>query len=366
MKIGILGCRGIPNHYGGFEQFATRLSIGLVRLGEDVWVYNSHNHPFRGRQWEGVNILRCFDPEYFMGQAGQYVYDLNCILDSRRRGFDIILQLGYTSSGVWFWLHPRKSCVVTNMDGMEWQRRKYCTMVRRLLRVTESLAVSGSHCLVADSEAILAYHKNTYQTTAQFIPYGADVFVSPDSSVPERFGLHPGNYFLAVARLQPDNHIEEIIRGVIGSGGRNQLVIVGDYKHPYGKQVFKKYSGRVKFLGGLFDQNVLNNLRYFARLYFHGHSAGGTNPSLLEAMAASARIVAHDNPFNREVAQDGALYFRSSGDIETMAVKPFSDSEWEARIAENLKRIAGAYNPDTVVAIYRMLFEELLAKRNNL
>ena len=92
MKIGILGTRGIPNHYGGFEQFAEYLSVGLVELGAEVWVYNSHNHPFQEKKWKSVNLIHCFDPEYKIGLAGQFVYDFNCILDSRKRNFDILLQ----------------------------------------------------------------------------------------------------------------------------------------------------------------------------------------------------------------------------------------------------------------------------------
>ncbi len=364
MKIGILGCRGIPNHYGGFEQFATVLSAGLVRLGEEVWVYNSHNHPNQEKKWEGVNILHRFDPEYFAGPAGQYLYDLSCILDSRRRGFDIILQLGYTSSGVWYWLHPGQAVVVTNMDGMEWQRRKYSPMVRQLLKATENLAVSGSECLVADSEAIQAYLGDAYHKSVRFIPYAAEVFTSPEPSVPERFGLHPSNYYLMIARLQPDNHTEEIIRGVLAARTGVPLVIIGDYRKKFGYSLFKKYSREVKFVGGIFDPFVLNTLRYYSRLYFHGHSAGGTNPSLLEAMAASARIVAHDNPFNREVASDGALYFRNEQDIASIVSEFRPVSQWNIRISNNLKRITVSYCPDHIVASYHRLFKELLANRN--
>lgn len=366
MKIGILGCRGIPNHYGGFEQFATVLSTGLVRLGEEVWVYNSHNHPNQEKKWEGVNILHRFDPEYLIGQAGQYIYDLCCIIDSRRRGFDIILQLGYTSSGIWYRLHPGQPIVVTNMDGMEWQRRKYSPMIRKLLKATENLAVSGSDCLVADSEAIQIYLGGAYQKPVRFIPYGAEIFTSPEPSVPERFGLKSSNYYLMIARLQPDNHTEEIIRGVLAARAGVPLVIVGDYRKKFGKYLVKKYSREVKFVGGIFNPFVLNNLRYYSRLYFHGHSAGGTNPSLLEAMAASARIVAHDNPFNREVANDGALYFADADEIASIVSENIHGDHWDARISQNLKRIAVAYCPDNIIAAYHHLFKSLPAQRNNL
>jgi hypothetical protein len=101
LKIAILGTRGIPNNYGGFEQFAEYLSEGLTEKGHEIYVYSPHNHNYQEKEWRGVKIIHCFDPEYKVGTAGQFIYDLNCILDSRKRGFDIILQLGYTSSSVW-------------------------------------------------------------------------------------------------------------------------------------------------------------------------------------------------------------------------------------------------------------------------
>jgi len=125
MKIGILGSRGIPNHYGGFEQFAGHLSTGLVKQGAEVWVYCSHDHPYTGESWNGVHLIHCYDPERSIGALGQFVYDFNCIRDSRKRDFDIILQLGYTSSSVWHRLLPEKPVVITNMDGLEWKRSKY-------------------------------------------------------------------------------------------------------------------------------------------------------------------------------------------------------------------------------------------------
>ena len=96
------------NFYGGFEQFAQYLSEGLVKAGHTVFVYNSHLHPYQEKSWNGVNLVHCYDPEEKIGPSGQFIYDLNCILDSRKRDFDIILQLGYTSSSVWNWLFPKK------------------------------------------------------------------------------------------------------------------------------------------------------------------------------------------------------------------------------------------------------------------
>ena len=107
LKIGILGTRGIPNNYGGFEQFAEYLSLGLVQRGHDVYVYNSAKHPYQRKEWNDVQIIHCKDAESKLGTAGQFLYDLNCINDARRRHFDVLLHLGYTSDSIWHWRWPK-------------------------------------------------------------------------------------------------------------------------------------------------------------------------------------------------------------------------------------------------------------------
>jgi superfamily II DNA/RNA helicase len=148
MRIAILGTRGIPNFYGGFEQFAQYLSEDLVKKDHEVYVYNSHTHPYQKSEWNGVNIIHCKDPENIIGTAGQFIYDLNCILDSRKRNFDVILQLGYATTSIWFWLLPKKAVVITNMDGLEWRRSRglaivFCRTKRNAQKLTDDLADRG-------------------------------------------------------------------------------------------------------------------------------------------------------------------------------------------------------------------------------
>src|SRR4030095_13620718 len=131
MRIAILGSRGIPNQYGGFEQFASHAAPALANKGHEVYAYNSSTHPYKEKTWNNVNIIHCFDPEEKIGTAGQFIYDFNCILDSRKRNYDVILQLGYTSNSIWSFLYPQKPVLVTNMDGMEWKRSKYSGKVQR-------------------------------------------------------------------------------------------------------------------------------------------------------------------------------------------------------------------------------------------
>lgn len=362
MKIGILGSRGIPNRYGGFEQFAEYLSRGLVKIGAEVWVYCSGSHPNKTENWNGVHLIYCYDPEDKLGTAGQFIYDLNCIRDSRKRDFDIIYQLGYTSNSVWYNLLPKKSIIVTNMDGLEWKRSKYKKPVQKFLKYAEKLAVHSSDLLIADSEAIQQYLEKECNTKAHFLPYGAEIFKNPDKGILKKMWLEPYNYFMLMARMQPDNHIEEIIRGVLGSNSNSPLIVIGQTENKFGRYLKKKYgSENIQFIGGIFNQGQLNNLRYFSSLYFHGHSAGGTNPSLLEAMASSALICAHENPFNREVLDSNAFYFNEPNDI-TILLKSQEgiDKSRQSFINNNLSTIKEKYNWLKIIDAYYRLFKQLL------
>ena len=214
MKIAILGTRGIPNHYGGFEQFAEHLSVGLVKRGHDVTVYNSHSHPYTKDEFKGVKIKHIYDPENRIGTAGQFIYDLLCIVDTRKCDYDIILQLGYTSSSIFFDLHPKKSIVVTNMDGLEWKRTKYSAKVQKFLRWAESLAAKKSDYMISDSIGIQNYIKNKYKKDTTYIPYGSYVVENYEESVCLDYNVQPYQYDMLIARLEPENSIEIILDGV--------------------------------------------------------------------------------------------------------------------------------------------------------
>lgn len=362
MKIGIIGSRGIPNTYGGFEQFAEHLSIGLVQRGAEVWVYNSHKHSCQEAKWNGVNRIMCYDPEDKIGTTGQFIYDLNCINDCRKRGFDIILQLGYTSNSVWHWRLPIHSSIITNMDGLEWKRSKYSKTVRKFLKYAEKLAVKSSDSLVADSVAIQDYLKEKYGVESVFIPYGADVYIQSHELRLHELDLIPQSYYLLIARMQPDNHIEEVIKGFIGSESDKILVIVGNIENAHGRYLVKKFRyENLRFAGAVFDQELLNQLRYHCCMYFHGHSSGGTNPSLLEAMAASAFICAHDNAFNRAVLGNDAVYFCSPEEIRKIMQKEIRDEEKKLVVSNNLEKIKTIYTWDKVIDAYYRLFMKALA-----
>jgi len=364
MKIAILGTRGIPNHYGGFEQFAQYLSKGLSERGHQVWVYNPHMHPYQYNNWEDVNIIHKYDPEDKIGTTGQFVYDLNCIIDSRKRNFDVILQLGYTSNSVWHWLLPRTPVIITNMDGLEWKRTKYSNKVQSFLKFAEKLGVSSSDYLVADSIGIQDYIRKKYDRHAAYIPYGATVFSNPDGSFLRVYELQPFNYTMLIARLEPENNIETILSGVSISTSLLPCLVIGNHTTPYGKYLKEKFiNKKICFLGPVYDMPLLNNLRYYCALYFHGHTVGGTNPSLLEAMASGAPICAHKNEFNSYILGEDAFYFENEVDVSQVLNSTISPSERQNRVNRNIEKVWTYYRWDSIVTQYESLMQKCVEEK---
>jgi hypothetical protein len=345
IKVAILGTRGIPNQYGGFEQFAMYFAEFLSEQNIDVTVYSSSNHPYQKLKWKNVTIKHILDPEKKIGSVGQFIYDFLSIKHTRKEHFDIIFQLGYTSSSVWSWYFPKKSVIITNMDGLEWKRSKYNKKVQYFLKLAEKWAVKYSHQLIADSIGIQTYLKDKYQVDSTFIPYGAEEFTNPDQSVLENYNLQPKKYCLLIARMEPENNIEMIIRG-FEKQDKETLIIVGNTNTQHGKYLIEKYSKNIIFLQGIYNQNHLNNLRYYSKIYFHGHSVGGTNPSLLEAMACSSFVCAHNNAFNRAVLGADTYYFSSSDEVNEI-LKNINLNNGSF-IENNRQKIRTIYNFKTV------------------
>jgi len=365
MRIAILGTRGIPNHYGGFEQFAEYFSVYLAEKGHEVYVYNSHDHPYQEKTYRGVNIIHCYDPEYRLGSFGQFIYDYNAIRDSRKRDFDIILQLGYTSSSVWYFLMPKNALVITNMDGLEWKRSKYRWPMRCFLKFAERLAAVHSDYLVADSLGIQSYLKKEYKKDSAYIAYGAHPFSTPNEGIPEKYGVERERYNMLIARFEPENNLDMVLTGVAQSNDATTMLVVGKHETKYGaylKEKFKRYLN-IRFIGGVYNIDHLNSLRYYSKIYFHGHSVGGTNPSLLEAMASGALIVAHNNDFNKSVLQDNAYFFNNPDEVAELLARLSKDNDL-LKIQNNFKAIEKDFNWEKINGEYLQFFEQCVIKKN--
>lgn len=354
LKIGILGCRGIPNYYGGFEKMAECISVGLVKKGHNVTVYNSHNHPYVEKDFYGVRIKHCFDPEYKIGTTGQFIYDWNCIQDARKENYDVILFLGYTSSSVWGEFFPKQPVIISNMDGLEWKRSKYNYMTRQFLKQAERWAVKYSHYYIADSIVIQNYLQRKYQIKCRYIPYGSEISYLNNNSFLPQYHISKEDYYLLMARMEPENNIETILNGFNHSSSDKKFLVIGNTNNSLGQKLVNKFKSdkRILFAGAIYDTAITNSLKYFSRLYFHGHSVGGTNPSLLEAMGSRSLIAAHQNEFNFSVLEKDAYYFQSSNDVEKLIESVNRNENEEKMVQNNLLKIEKKYNWPSIIGQY--------------
>ena len=363
MKIAILGTRGVPNYYGGFEQFAEFFSVYLVNQGHEVYCYNSHDHPFQEKSFHGVNIIHQYDPEYKFGTFGQFIYDFNCIIDSRKQNFDIILQLGYTSNSIWCFLLPKKSIIITNMDGLEWKRTKYSKPVQQFLKFAERLAAISSDFLVSDSLGIQKFLKEKYKKDSTYIAYGAYPFSDADENVLKEYNVEKGNYNMIMARFEPENNLDMVLEGVAMNEDKTPILVVGKHLTKYGhylKNKFKDHSN-IRFMGGIYNLEHLNNLRFYSNLYFHGHSVGGTNPSLLEAMASKSLVIAHNNDFNKGILKGNSYYFSNSKEVKNI-LNTIKKNDNLQLVQNNFDAIVNEFNWEKINGEYLQLFEECYSK----
>jgi glycosyltransferase involved in cell wall biosynthesis len=363
MKIAILGTRGVPNYYGGFEQFAEFFSVYLVQKGHEVYCYNSHDHPFQEKSFHGVTIIHQYDPEYKYGTFGQFIYDYNCIKDSRQRDFDIILQLGYTSNSIWYFLLPKKSIIITNMDGLEWKRTKYSKPVQQFLKFAERLAANSSDFLVSDSLGIQKFLKNKYKKESTYIAYGAYPFSTPNEAILKEYDVERENYNMIMARFEPENNLDMVLEGVAMNEDKTPILVIGKHQTKYGDYLKTKFQNHqnIRFIGGLYNLDHLNNLRYYSNLYFHGHSVGGTNPSLLEAMASRALVVAHNNDFNRGILKENSYYFSNPEEVKNI-LNTIKKNDNLQLVQNNFDAIVNEFNWEKINGEYLQLFEDCFSK----
>lgn len=332
-SLAILGTRGIPAQHGGFETFAERLALYLVDHGWAVTVYcqtdggNAPQHDV----WRGVH--RVVVPTRHAGALGTMAFDWRCIRDVSVARPDVVLTLGYNTALFDWWLRYRGLTNLINMDGVEWRRQKWSWPARLWLLLNERAACRIGDHLIADHPRIAAHlsqiapsHKIT------MIPYGADIVDGQSATAAltlRKFGTELRGYALVVARIEPENSILEIVTAFSYRARRCQLVVLGrldPHGNRYHAAVHAAASREVVFPGAVYDHDVVACLRQNARLYVHGHSVGGTNPSLVEAMGAGCAVLAHDNEFNRWVAGENAAFFRDTGTC-TDALDKLLDNE---------------------------------------
>lgn len=319
MKVAIIGSVGVPARYGGFETLIDNLAryhqANDIKCELTIYCSAKTYHE---------------KPECFYGAALIYLplsangaqsllYDLWSMLSAWRRGADVILVLGVSGAiGIPLLRLISSIRIVTNVDGIEWKRAKWKGLSRWFLRFSEQIASKYSHHVIADNIEISRHIATSYGVACDVIPYGGDHVLDIQASAnPTDLGL-PVEYALSICRIEPENNVAMILEA-FACQDTVPLIFVGNWNtNSYGQRLRETYSKfpHLHLLDPIYDAGKLRALHDNAALYMHGHSAGGTNPSLVEAMHCHALILAFDCGFNRETTENSALYFENSDQIK--------------------------------------------------
>lgn len=336
MKIAILGTVGVPGRYGGFETLAENLVRQHQRCkwDADLTVYCSAEH-YSARPERFLNA----DLRYSRFKANglqSVVYDAVTLVDSAWRGHDVALLLGVSGAVALPVIRLFSSMrIVTNVDGIEWQRDKWKGLARHFLRLSEWLAVRFSHQIVADNQGIADHLRQTYGVEAAVVAYGGDHALDgagPDPVADPAPDLPPG-YALALCRIEPENNVAMILDAFAATG--RPLVFVGNWEASgYGRSLRARYASvtTILLLDPVYEVAALYRIRARAAVYVHGHSAGGTNPSLVEMMHFGVPVLAFDCIYNRYTTDDQAAYFRTAADLARIAHAPDASGDMGSRL----------------------------------
>lgn len=319
MKVAIIGTVGVPANYGGFETLVEQLVrhndsdelqysvyCSSKSYDDERWVYHGAKTEYLGLNANGIQSIP---------------YDILSLIKASRKS-DVILILGVSGCSFLpiFRLFSRKKLVI-NIDGLEHRRDKWNKWVRKFLKFSEAQAVKYGDVIVTDNKGITDYVMEEYGKQSELIAYGGDhVLTEVDETLTENvlkeYDLEKDGYALGICRIEPENNVHTILRAF--EAAQKKIVFIGNWnKSEYGTDLAKKYkdSRYVKITPAVYDLNVLNVIRSNCSVYLHGHSAGGTNPSLVEAMFFEKPLIAFDCVYNRESTENKAVYFKNTDDL---------------------------------------------------
>jgi glycosyltransferase involved in cell wall biosynthesis len=365
MKIAILGTRGIPANYGGFETFAEECAVRLAARGHDVTVYcRSHYIPKSLRSYRGVRlvVLPTLEGKY----TDTVIHTLFSMIHALFRRYEVILICNAANS-IYAWM-PRMLGipVIVNVDGIERLRRKWNLLGRTYYHFCEYLSTWFPNTIITDARVIERYYLEKYGAASAFIPYGAVTDKPEGQETLKTLEITIGEYFLYVSRLEPENNAHLVVGAFEEVRTSKRLVIVGDapYSQDYIRKVKSTRDRRILFPGAIYGLGY-RQLQANAFCYIHATEVGGTHPALLEAMGQGNLIIANGTPENREVLGNAGISYREN-DIKDLArrMQEVVDcpEKYAALKRAALERAHSAYSWEAVVAEYERLFVRLVNK----
>ncbi|CAB4961446.1 unannotated protein [freshwater metagenome] len=366
VKVSLMGTRGVPALHGGFETAVEEIGRRLAARGYEVTVY-CRNPGQRRTEYLGMNLVNAPALRHRMTETLSHtaVSTAHAIIKDRP---EVVLLLNAGNAPLLRPLQLAGIPTAIHLDGLESKREKWRGTGARYYRWAERASVRWGDEVIADSQAIADHVKAEYGRDSVVIRYGAEI-IDPGSDRLGDLALEQQGYHLIVARFEPENHVLDAVSAYRLSTEARSLVVVGSapYSHGYIEAVraAAQQDPRIVFPGGIYDQQLLDQLYANARTYIHGHSVGGTNPSLLRAMGAGAPVLAYDVEFNREVTDSSAFFWTAAPELTAIFDRSAGqglDDRLTEFAASGLARIAAVYQWDSVTDEYESLIEGLAAR----
>ncbi len=362
MRIAILGTRGVPARYGGFETLAEELGRRLADRGHEVTVYGRTGIVERDLGWwRGMRLVVL--PAVHAKPLETLTHTALSAVHAALEGYDAVL-LCNAANAPWVRILQLAGIpVALNVDGLERKRRKWGWAGRLWYRFCERLAALAPDAVVTDAEVIRRYYRRAYRTPSTMIAYGGDLEPPAGRETLDRLGLEPGGYLLYVSRFEPENNPDRVAAAYRAVPGDLPLVMVGAAPWAPGlaRKVAELADHRVLLPGAIYGEGY-RELLFNARLYIHATEVGGTHPALVEAMGAGRPVLYHDTPENREVVGEAGLPFRFEGDrsLERVLAELIEDGDRLAELGRLARqRVEARYRWDAVADAYEALLEGL-------
>jgi glycosyltransferase involved in cell wall biosynthesis len=364
LNIALIGTRGVPANYGGFETCVEELGRRLAERGHVVTVYcRDGYYKEKCETYLGMKLVHL--PHIRRKSLDTLSHTFLSVLHAVWRPYDVLMVFNAANSPTLVLPRLLGKRIAINTDGLEWKRGKWGRVARRYYKFSEWLSTRLANRIVADSTGIQEYYKQTYGADSTYIAYGAYLNESRKSSLLGQIGVTPGEYFLQITRFEPENNPLWTIEAFNRLQTDKKLVLVGGvpYESDYSRQIRAAAGERVLLPGFIYDKELLNELWCNCHAYIHGNEVGGTNPALLQTMASGCFTIAIDVPFSRDVLNDCGIYYEKN--VEDLAQKMSWSIENRSELLSykwrSRERIKACYSWEKVADGYESLFFELVS-----
>ncbi len=365
MKIALIGTRGVPANYGGFETFYEELGKRLTERGHEVTVYcRKSYYPEKLDEFLGMKLV--YLPNLKKKSLDTLSHTFFSILHAIRQPYDVYMVCNAANSPALLIPCLLGKRIAINTDGLEWKRGKWGKLARTYYKLSERISTILAHRVIADSHGIQDYYASEYNAATTFIPYGAYLSESRKSGLLEKLGIKQGEYFLQITRFEPENNPLLTIRAYKQLTTDKKMVVIGGvpYESDYSRKIRDEAAGNPNIIlpGSIYDRELLNEIWCNCFAYIHGNEVGGTNPALLQTMASRCFTIAIDVSFSRDVLADAGVFFEKD-ELALATQMQWALDHWQELSAykdKAVERIRLYYSWDKVTDDYEVLFTEMV------